>query len=154
MPFDTERSLRLISTYLGSSGYVTNAQIGEYKSAPDLPADQFTAAIWISSMTVAGLTLNGGTIEVHVITARLYGQGFGNQPEDMEITSAQAVQKIYSDLLGDADLGSEIRTIDVAGMHGTPLSATSGHIDIDGTMYYVIDLTIPLIVDDSATVSL
>jgi hypothetical protein len=154
MPFDTERSLQLISTYLGASGHVISAQIGEYKSAPDIPAAQLTAAVWMSSTNVVGLALDGGTIEVHVVMARLYGQAFGDEPEDVEITTGQAVQKIVSDLVGDADLGSEIRNVDVGGIHGTSVGAAWGHAEIDGAMYRIVDLTIPLIVDDSATVSL
>jgi len=154
LPFDSERSLQLIATYLAGSGHVLNAQVGEYKSAPDVPAGQLTAAIWMASTSVVALALNGGTIEVHVVNARVYGPAFGDDPEDVEITMAQAIQKIVSDLVGDADLGSEIRNVDVAGIHGTSMGADWGHADISGTMYRVADLTIPLIVDDSATVSL
>ena len=64
---------------------------------------------------------------------------------------ASVVSKLMENLLGDTDLESNIMTIDAGGMDGTSMSATYGYIEVGGQMYRVVDVSIPLIVNGSAT---
>jgi hypothetical protein len=60
---------------------------------------------------------------------------------------------IQSDLIGDYDLGETIRNIDIAGIYGAGMGATWGYVDLGGKMYRIVDISLPLIVDDSATMA-
>ena len=150
--FDTAQTLQVISGYLDGAGSVASCKIGEYTSAPAVTAEEFVAAVWMVSTTVQLVYLDGGTKEIHVVNARIYGPAFeGEGSEAREIAMAQVVQKVFADLLADADLGASIRNVDVGGEGGTAIGTEWGHADIDSVMYRIVDLTIPLIVDDSAT---
>ena len=147
MPFAIKSTLQAISDYIQKSGYVQKSTIGEPKAPPSEPV---SAAVFLDSVAVAALTLNG-TIEVHTVTLRLYMDMLGDPTEDIEFGMAEVVSNISSDLLGEYDLGASIRNVDAAGMHGSPLRATWGYVDVGGKMFRIVDMSIPLIVDDSAT---
>ncbi len=75
-----------------------------------------------------------------------------NEPEDqIEYQLAEALSEISSDLIGEYDLGATIRNIDVGGIYGQSLTSEWGYLDVGGVMFRVVDITVPLIVDDSAT---
>ena len=147
MAFDITSTLRTVESYLSASGYVPSVQIGEPKSPPK---SELSAAIFMTSVGIAQLTLNT-TIEKHVVTIRLYRNMLSEPQENIELELAKVVQDIASDLLGDFDLGATIRNVDAGGEHGTSLSTTWGYLDVGGTMYRVADINLPLTVDDSAT---
>jgi hypothetical protein len=55
------------------------------------------------------------------------------------------------ELSGSITLGGTVRMIDLLGIDGTPLSAMAGYLQIDRKVYRVMDLTIPVIVNDMWT---
>jgi len=50
--------------------------------------------------------------------------------------------------IGGFTLGGLVRDVDVNGEFGTPLEAVYGYVAIDGAMYRVATITIPVIVND------
>jgi hypothetical protein len=64
-------------------------------------------------------------------------------PEMLRATSA--LMAAYS---GDFDLGGTIRNVDLLGQFGVPLSGQAGYLELDGKMYRVMTITLPLIVND------
>jgi len=146
MAFDITTTINMVASFLEKRGEYTNVQIGEPKSPP---VGDLSAAVFVASASVVGLTLQT-TIEIHEITVRLYRNMLEEPEEDNEIRISQAVTGIVSDLLGDYDLGASIRNIAV-GEYGQSLSATYGYLDLGGTMYRMVDITVPLLVDGSAT---
>ena len=147
MAFSIKATLQAITSYLAASGYVKVARLGE----PKAPPENVTAAVFMSSVAVAQLTL-GTTIEQHVVTIRLY-RNMLDESADVELELARIVSEISSDLLGEFDLGATIRNVDAGGQYGTGLSTRWGYVDVGGTMFRVADMLIPLVVDDSATLS-
>ncbi|MCR4340906.1 MAG: hypothetical protein NUW01_13585 [Gemmatimonadaceae bacterium] len=145
--FNIKSTLLAIQSYLAASGHVKLARIGEPKSPPE----SVTAAVYMSSVAVAELTL-ATTIESQVVTIRLYRGAF-DDAEAAELELAQVVSNISRDLLGEFDLGGTIRNVDAGGQYGTGLSARWGYVDVGGTMYRVADMTVPLVVDDSASLA-
>lgn len=147
MPFNVKSTLEKVQSYLQASGHVVRAQISEPKQPP---GERIMAAVYMGTVSVAQLTLQT-TIELHVVRVRLYMNMLREAGDEIEFGLAQALSEISADLLGDYDLGATVRNVDVGGIYGTPLSATWGYVDVGGTMYRVVDITLPLIVDDSAT---
>jgi hypothetical protein len=86
------------------------------------PGQGYHAAIFMRSVTINLVYAGGDTRENHLVTLR-----------------------VYRDMLAE-------QTIDVAGMDGTSLRAEYGYLDVGGTMYRMADITLPLIVNGSATV--
>ena len=64
---------------------------------------------------------------------------------DPEILAAASA--LIGSLIGDLDLGASVE-VDVFGAHGLPLVAKPGYLTQDAAVYRVIDVTVPLIVDD------
>tara|TARA_Y100000310_G_scaffold317160_1_gene369703 strand:- start:2194 stop:2646 length:453 start_codon:yes stop_codon:yes gene_type:complete len=147
MAFAIKATLQAVQSYLMASGYFSEVSVGE----PKQPVEgELTAALFMSSATVAELTL-ATTIELHVATIRVYGDMLREPTEEIEFGLAEVVQDVGSDLLGEYDLGATIRNVDAGGQYGTPMSTNWGHVEVSGKMYRIADITLPLIVDDSAT---
>lgn len=149
MAFDIEATLDSIESKVASSGHVREVTVGEPKAPPS--AEGITAAIYMASAEVSQVSLNS-TIERHIITIRLYNLGLHEPTMDRDSALDAAMADLLEDILGDFDLGATIRNVDVGGELGVPLSNDWGYVEIGGPpSYRVIELTLPLIVDDSAT---
>jgi len=49
----------------------------------------------------------------------------------------------------DFELGGNARNIDLLGQTGVQLSAQAGYVEIDNRLFRVMDITIPVIVNDA-----
>ena len=147
--FNVTNTLKAVETYLRKDGACGAVTIGEPKSPPG--GGKYQAAVYMRSTAVYGVTANGGTLEVHVVNVRLYKDMLAEPRENIETDLATALARIASDLIGEYDLGATVRNIDVAGAQGTPMSSEWGYTSISEKMFRVIDLRVPLLVDDSAT---
>ena len=148
MAFDASNTLDAVAGHLLASGYLRDFMIGEPKSPPS--GDQLTASVFLNSISVAEVTL-GTTIESHVLMLRIFRNMLAEPTETMEKEFAKAVSSILSDIIGEFDLGGSVRSIDVAGIYGPSIAVSYGYLDLGGTMFRIADITLPLIVDDSAT---
>jgi hypothetical protein len=152
MAFNIQSTLDAIASHIARTGYVAEARIGEPSSPPDA-IDRLHAAIYMASATVVDLTLST-TIEQHVVTVRLYRRAAFGQGDDagaVEKEMALAVSQVVSNLIGEFDLGATMRNIDVGGQYGQGIQSEFGYVSIGNTMFRIVDITVPLIVDGSAT---
>jgi hypothetical protein len=152
MAFNIKATLDAIASHIARTGYVAETRIGEPSSPPDA-VDKLHAAIYMASASVVQLTLST-TIEQHVVTVRLYRRaafGQGDDAGQVEAEMALAVSQISSNLIGEFDLGATMRAIDIAGQYGQAFNAQYGYVSIGTTMFRTVDITVPLIVDGSAT---
>ncbi len=153
MAFDIEQTLHVVNSYLRRLGTLSGAQIGEPKDPPE----DFYGCVFMRDTAVAELTL-ASTIEVHSVFVRIYmnmlrsSQNPAARPPEAEL--ARAVSKTMQDFAEDADLGSTVRNVDLAGQHGTAMGARWGYAEVGGTVYRIADITVPLIVDGSASQAL
>tara|TARA_Y100000310_G_scaffold326348_1_gene391138 strand:+ start:2279 stop:2734 length:456 start_codon:yes stop_codon:yes gene_type:complete len=150
MAFAIKSTLQAVETFLKASGYFQTVYVGEPKQP--IKAEKVSAAIFMANVAVTKLTLNS-TIERHQVTVRIYRDALAEPQADTEYMLAEVVQKIVEDLAGDYDLGATIRAIDFAGMEGAGLRTDWGYLDIGGSMYRIADISLPLVVDDSATLT-
>lgn len=146
--FEIERTLQWVQSHAKKLGEDMTVVIGEPKSPPIIP----TLAIWMMDAHVIHLYGDGGTGELHIVNARYYLNAL-KDAATVETAMARVMSKYLNRLLSDADLGTTIKSIDVAGMAGTPIAVKWGHVQLDQTMFRVCDITIPLLVDDSAKAS-
>lgn len=152
MAFNIKSTLSAIASHISRSGYASDVQIGEPVSPPEIN-DKVFAAIFMNAASVVELTL-GTTIELHTVTVRLMKRAAFAQGDDasaVEEELALVVSQVSSNLIGEFDLGGTIRAIDVGGQYGTGVSAAWGYTNISSVIFRVVDITVPLIVDDSAT---
>ena len=149
MPFLVKDTLVQMQTYLARSGYVDEVLVGEPKSPPS--SQGLTAALFLSNVGIGQITAGGQTVESHVVMLRIYRNMLKEPTEQIEYELAEAVSNISDDLLGDFDLGARIRHIDAGGIYGTPFTVRWGYVEVSGTMFRIADITVPLVVDGSAT---
>ncbi len=150
MAFAIKDTLVTVEGFLQASGYFQKTQVGEPKSPP---REDLSVSVFMANVALDRLFLDGGTGESHVVTVRIYKNMLSEPQENIEYDLAQVISQVTSDFLGDADLGSTIMTIDAGGIYGTAIRVDWGYLDVGGIMYRIADITLPLIVNDSATVS-
>ncbi len=141
-------TLTAVKDYLLSSGlFLGGAQIGEPK-APQ--AAGFAASVFNGAWHVAQLTLNN-TIEEHVVIVRIYRNMLADPEADIETDVANRMDLLKAFVAGHYQLDNAgIRAVDVGGMYGTALRGQFGYADIAGTMHRFAEMSLPVIVDDSA----
>jgi len=117
----------------------------EPKSAP---GQGVTAATWfenIGPVKSSGLNTTSGRVE---FTVRLYSPMIGEPQDAIDPDLLAATSAVIAALSSDFTLAASVRHVDLLGSDGTPLSAVSGYVNQDGRLYRVVDITVPLIVND------
>lgn len=110
------------------------------------------ACIWFQSITpLGGASGLASTSALVVFKGRIYWNT-GNKQEDMIdpalMRAASNVIRRYHD---DFDFGLDpiVRNIDIFGTYGTALKVVSGYLEQDDAMFRVVDIDIPVIVNDA-----
>jgi hypothetical protein len=96
---------------------------------------------------------DGATLEVHVVTLRIYRDMLEDSVEVAEVELADAVSYVAEDILGEFDLGATIRHVDAAGIYGQGVTYTWGYVSIGDKMYRSVDIQLPCVVDGSVTMA-
>lgn len=148
MTVNTARLINAVTSAAAASGYFDAVQGHEPKSAP--PGTGLTYAVFLSALepvaAASGLAATSARVE---LTGRIY-KPFTSQPEDLiDPNLADAADALITAYSGDYDLGGYARNVDLLGAHGTGLSLRAGYQTIDRTVYRVLDITIPIIVNDA-----
>lgn len=145
--FDILPTMRSVQSKAAESGYFHTVELGEPKSS--LQGHGMEAYIWMDSVAVAGTTLNYA-IEIHTVTLRLYMPMLTGDTLEDEVEMDAAVNQVKRNLAADFDLGGTVRNVDFAGQHSGGLESVTGFVDLSGTQYRIVDITLPVIVDDIA----
>lgn len=128
------------------SGYFDKVNTHEPKKAP---GTGLTAAVWLQSIEPIALASGLAATSARIIfTLRVY-QSMLMEPQDLiDPSMARAVANLMRRYHDDFDFEGLIRNVDLLGSFGVSLSAVSGYLEIDGSMYRIMDMTIPCIVND------
>lgn len=136
-----------LASHAAATGVIDGPVNGHEPLSP--PGNGVTAAVWFNTIRPArGRSGLNATTVVVLCTLRLY-KPLTSQPQDAideDLTAAtNLLMKAYS---GDFTLGGTVAEVDLLGEFGTPLWAQSAYQDIGGTKYRVIDIAVPLVVND------
>lgn len=154
---DIIATLTAMQSLIQSSGDA-ECVIGEPKSPPDPTYGRLYSSIVMRRFRVEELTLGNGsgggsnTLEIHVPALRVY-ERFTEDEEMGERALYAALKRLKAKLTGDADLGGNVRHIDAAGIYGDQMEDTIGWVEIGGVEFHVAEIEVPVIVDDSQTVT-
>ena len=145
MVFDIATSMQTIKGHLMASGLFDTVMIGEPKSPP---GSGLTASIFMGRAGIEELTLDK-TVELHEVVVRFYTPELQQPTPIREDRLEKAVGSIEKAWFGDFTFGGTIRNIDIA-----DLVWEFGEITIGRTeKYRTVEVTLPLIVDGSATLA-
>lgn len=128
-----------------ASGHFQSVNQHEPKNSP---GNGLRAALWAQTFRPArrsGLRSTSMRLEYRL---RIY-QNMLMEPQDaIDPTVLAAADAMFAAYSADFTLGGLIRQVDLLGSDGNPLSATAGYLAIDNKMNRVMDLTIPLVLND------
>lgn len=136
-----------LSSVPAASGMFERVQNFEPKSAPN---NGLTCALFVQSISAvpAASGLDMTSIRL-AITARIY-KPFLAVPEDLiDPAIVEAVDVLMTAYSGDFEIGGEARNIDLLGAHGIPLQANAGYQTLDAITFRVMDIIIPVIINDA-----
>lgn len=140
-----ESILNALVSHAMTTGWFDQVNQHEPKNAP---GNGITAGIWVNGyrpVPASGLTSTTGML---TFTFRLY-QSFLSEPEDqIDIQMVLACDDLIGLYHGDFTLGGLVRNVDVLGEFGNGLSFDSGYLAIGNKNYRIIDIHIPLVVND------
>lgn len=111
------------------------------------PGNGLTCAVWMDRVDPAKSGLNSTSARV-AMKVRIYSNML-QEPQDMiDIEAVKAFDLLMKAYNGDFQLDGMIRQVDIMGEYGVPLSAIAGYLEQDSRMFRVLDITLPLIVND------
>jgi len=141
-----------LDSHVQTLGYFDVVQMHEPKSALPNGPTGLACSMFLTGLApyaiASGLAATSARIEM---TARIH-RSFLAVPENLiDINMAMATAATMSSLSGDFDLGGTIRNVDLLGAAGQPLSARAGYVTVDKTVYRIMDIVVPMIVNDAFT---
>jgi hypothetical protein len=117
----------------------------EPKNAP--PAG-VVSAIWVQRIGPARSGLSSTSVRL-VLMQRVYTSMISDPADAIDPRIIRAVDRTMAALTADLDLGGLVSHIDLLGLEGgVPMSAEAGYLDQDGKLMRIMDITIPLILND------
>lgn len=143
---ETKILLEAALSHAAAVGHFERVNMHEPKNSP---GNGLTAALWVASMGPAiGLSSLASTSVRLQLTLRIYQNALMDPPDMIDPTVMDAADALFTAYSGDFSLDDLVMEIDLLGTYGTPLSLVAGFINIDGKMTRVLDIIIPLIIDD------
>jgi hypothetical protein len=134
-----------------TTGLFDQINTHEPKSAP---RNGLTMAVWADRIEPYALASGlDATSAVIVFNARLFTKMLQYPQDSIDPNMIIAVDTLMNKYSGDFTLGDMIRNVDLLGETSFHLEAQAGYINQDNTLYRVMTLTIPLIVNDAWTQS-
>lgn len=113
------------------------------------PGKGITAAVWLMEVVPvaarSGLNATTGRVELRV---RLYLPMLREPLDSIDPDALAVVDALMQAYSSDFTLGGTVSHVDLLGETGTPLQARSGYLRQDNVLYRIIDVWLPLVVND------
>lgn len=145
MSLDISNLLNAIVSHAQSTGWFDTVNQHEPKSPP---GNGLNCAVWVESInpTRSGLA---ATSVIATFTVRVYSNML-QEPQDLiDPNAVQAIDVLMTAYSNDFTLGAQARNIELLrNQSGIGLSVRSGYVNMSGKMYRVMDITLPITVND------
>lgn len=129
-----------------ASGHFENVNLHEPKNSP---GNGLTCAVWAQTVVpipaASGLNTTTGRALFNV---RIYSNMLKEPQDAIDPEVLKAVDKLFSAYSGDFTLDGLVRNVDLLGTYGVALTAVAGYQTIGQTMYRIMTISLPLIVND------
>jgi len=134
-------------SHAAASGHFARVNEHEPKNAP---GGGITAALWAQEITPYRSGLAATTVRVEW-RLRLYTNMLMDPPDRIDPALLKATTAMMARYSAGFTLGGLVRMVDLLGASGRPLSARAAYLSIDKAMYRVMDITLPVVLDDAFT---
>lgn len=133
-------------SHAASIGYFDQVNLHEPKAKPGYG---ITCAIWLQSIgpfpAGSGLRSTSGHL---IFNVRAYTTMLQDPQDAIDPNVLKAVATLMAAFSADFTLGGIIRNVDLLGAYGTSLRANAGYVNLANTLYRVLTITVPMIVND------
>jgi hypothetical protein len=135
-----------VQSHAMTLGLFDTVNTHEPKSAP---GNGLWCAIWVQEISgmgsISGLNATSGRV---ILNVRV-GKSFITSPEDgIDPDILTAVSTLMGDYSGAFTLGGSVRNIDLLGQAGQSLSAQAGYLTIDQKLYRVMEIVLPVLINE------
>lgn len=140
--------LDVVESHALASGHYSRVNRHEPKSK-NAATDGITCAIWVQRITPIGD--GSGLAESSVrleLTVRSYASMLAEPQDEIDPRVVDAADALMAAYHGDFQLGGEARHVDIFGAYGERLEATAGYLSLGGMLFRVIDIRLPIVLDD------
>ncbi len=135
-----------VVSYVQASGLFDRVNQFEPKASP---GSGLSAMVWVQSIdpeqAASGLASTSGRV---VLNIRVFTNMLAEPPDAIDPNVLTAVTTLIGTFSGDLHLGSTVRNVDLLGETGESLSAQAGYLNLDGTLYRVMTLVVPIVIND------
>lgn len=137
-----------VASHALASGYFSAVNGHEPKSK-NPAVEGITCAVWSQLVTPigegSGLSVSSGRLE---LTVRVYTNMLAEPQDDIDPNVIDAVDALLVAYQGDLTLGGESRNVDIFGTYGPGLEGKAGYIQQGPTLFRVMDIRLPIIIND------
>jgi hypothetical protein len=116
------------------------------------PGSGLRCAIWAQSIEplpeASGLDSTSGYV---VMAARAYGNMLSKPEDEQDPRLMKAATALIGAFSADFTLGGTVRNVDLLGAHGQRLAAQAGYVTIGSTMFRIMTVAVPCVVNDMWT---
>lgn len=138
-----DQALIALVTHAKKLGVFTGVLDREPGSSP--AKSGVTLALWAGPVTPVTGGLNATSARME-FTARCYRSMLAEPQGDGAILAAASA--FVGSLTADFDLGLSLRMVDLLGAYGEPLGYDPGYVILDDRLFRIVDIRVPLIVND------
>jgi hypothetical protein len=128
------------------TGQFRSVNTHEPKSAP---GSGLRCAIWAQSVEplpgASGLNSTTGYV---IVAARAYGNMLAKPEDEQDPRLMKAATALIGAFSADFTLGGTVRNVDLLGEFGQRLAAQAGYVTIGGSLFRIMTVTVPCIVND------
>lgn len=135
-----------IKSHAMATGLFEDVITHEPKSAP---GNGLTCATWLDSVVPVGTSGLAATSGLVTFTVQLYTPMLQEPQDAIDVDLLAATNDLLQAYSGDFDLDDDnVRGVDLLGAYGPGLSAKAAYVQIDKTLYRVMTITVPVVVND------
>lgn len=150
MAIDSRGILDALTSFASSSGLFDAVNAHEPKSAP---GSGIAASVWITGVEPI-LSSGLGSVSARLEMQMRLQTSMLQEPQDgIDPALLDAADAMFAAIIADFELNGRVRHVDVLGAHGERLRMATGYVSIGSTLYRVMDLFIPVIINDVWTES-
>lgn len=141
-----------LTTLMGAV-HDTIAKLGAFEGItfhePKSSPQSNTASLWVDRLVPIAAASGLDTVSgVLVLNCRIYNR-FNAEPQDaIDPEVVEAASAVINAFVGGFTIGGLTRNVDIFGSNGFSLTAVAGYIHQDQSLYRVMTVQIPLIIND------
>lgn len=148
MTFNPQDLLNAVTSLAGSTGWFD--RVAGHEPIKNPPGSGLTCASWVQSMRMAKSSGLSSSSAVVIMQTRIFMSALADPQDGVDPQLLLATHDLLTAYLADYTLGGLVRSIDVRGAEGVPVSCTAGYLEQGSPtrLFRVMTVTLPVIVND------